>query len=98
MGRFDNFLDALAEVCNEYNAQKEQEKADKRKEFEEAPETKVYNRGTVIAAMAEQNWSSFDMDKVLEEVTNPEKAEAAVGLIQAGNYGWYDVCRVLKKL
>lgn len=98
MGRFDSILDALAEVCNEYNAQKEQEKADRRKEFEEAPETKVYNRGTVITAMAEQGWGSYDMDRVLEEVTNPEKAEAAVGLINSGNYDWYDVCRVLEKL
>ena len=99
MGRFEGFLEALNQMCEEYNKEqerKEEEKAEMRKEFES--EHKVYNRGTVITAMAEEGWDSFDMKRVLEKVDNPEKAEAAVGLIKAGRYDSFDIRRMLEAL
>lgn len=96
-----NLGDFMTEVSKYYDEQQqkgEEEKAELRKEFEDTSERKVYNRGTVITAMAERGWDSFDMDRVLEKVTNPERAEAAVGLIKTGKYDYLDVCRIIEKL
>lgn len=93
-----DFMTALNEHYDEEQKKQEEEKAELRKEFEDTSERKVYNRGTVITAMAERGWSSFDMDRVLEKVTSPERAEAAVGLIKTGKYDYFDVCRIIEKL
>ena len=96
-----NLGDFMTEVSKYYDEQQqkgEEEKAELRKEFEDTSERKVYNRGTVIAAMAEQGWDNFDMRKVLDKVTNSEKAEAAVGLIETGKYDAWDVSRIIESL
>ena len=95
----NGFFETLVEVCEAYNKESEKEKERKknlRKEFEK--ETKDYNRGTVISAMAAQGWDSWDMNRVLEAVTNHEKAEAAVGLINSEKYDSWDICRILDKI
>lgn len=93
-----DFMTALNEHYDEEQKRQEEEKAGLRKEFEDTSDRKVYNRGTVITAMAERGWCSFDMDRVLEKVTSTERAEAAVGLIKTGKYDYFDVCRIIEKL
>ena len=94
--KFETFLVALAEVCDNYEKEHEEEKAEKRAAFE--TEDKVYNRGSVMAAMAEKGWDSYDMRTVLNEVSTPEQAEAAVGLVRSGKYDAYDIRRLLQTL
>ena len=83
-------LDANKQINNEEKA-----------EFEKAAEsfskakTKC-TKGTVVDAMADRGWSRFDMRRVLEEVTDSERAEAAVGLIRSGKYDAYDIRRILE--
>ena len=91
-----SFLDMLFEVCDEYNNSKEVEKARLKDEFKDA--MRDYNRGSVIAAMAERGWDSYAMNRVLEHVTDSERAEAAVGLIKSGKYDSYDIRRILYRL
>ena len=91
-----NFWKVIGEICDSYEELNEEKKEELRRQFES--EKKEYNRGTVIAAMSEQDWSWFDMDQVLKEVTTPERAEAAVGLIKTGNYGWFDIVNILRRL
>ena len=79
-----------------FECKREAEEANK-KAKEKMEEKKVYNRGTVVAAMAKKGFGSWDMDRVLEKVKNPEQAEAAVGLIEAGYDSW-DTCRVLEHM
>ena len=101
MSRFGNFWTALAEAYESYEEdmkKREEEKAELRKEFEDTSDRKTYTRGTVITAMAEQEWSSWDMERVLEKITTPERAEAAVGLIRTGNYDYWGVCRIIENL
>jgi len=93
-----DFMTALNEHYDEEQKRQEEEKAELRKEFEDTSERKVYNRGTVITAMAEQGWDDYDMRRVLDKVTNSERAEAAVGLIKTGKYDAWDVGRIIEKL
>ena len=93
-----DFMTALSEHYDEEQKRQEEERAELRKEFEDTSERKVYNRGTVIAAMAEQGWDDYDMRRVLDKVTNSERAEAAVGLIKTGSYDAWDVGRIIEKL
>ena len=93
-----DFMTAVSEHYDEQQAKNEEERAELRKEFEDTSEKKTYTRGTVIAVMAEHNWDDYDMRRVLEKVTNSEKAEAACGLIKTGRYDYYDVCRIIEKL
>lgn len=97
MAGFNSFFDALATACEAYNNSiSEEEKAERREAFE--TEDRIYNRGSVMAAMAEQGWDSYDMKRVLKEVSTPEQAEAAVGLVRSGNYDAYDIARLLETL
>lgn len=93
-----DFMTAVSEHYDEEQKKQEEEKAELRKEFEDTSERKVYNRGTVITAMAKRGWDSYDMNRVLSKVSNSEKAEAAVGLIETGKYDAWDVCRIIEKL
>lgn len=96
-----NLGDFMTEVSKYYDEQQqkgEEEKAELRKEFKDTSEKKTYTRGTVIAAMAKLGWDDYDMRKVLDKVTNSEKAEAAVGLIETGKYDAWDVCRIIERL
>lgn len=91
--------DAQKKLEEERREKEQKRKEELRKAFE--TEEKTYNRGSVIAAMANsklRRFDSFDMDRVLSCVTNSEKAEAAVGLIESGMYDSFDIARVLKKL
>ena len=47
-----DFMTAVSEHYDEEQKKQEEEKAELRKEFEDTSERKVYNRGTVITAMA----------------------------------------------
>lgn len=82
-------LDANKQINNE-------EKAEFEKAAESFSKRKKYTKGTVVDAMAERGWSRFDMRRVLEEVTDSERAEAAVGLIRSGKYDAYDIRRILE--
>ena len=93
-----DFMTEISKNYEEQQKKQEEEKAELRKEFEDTSERKVYNRGTVIAAMAKLGWDSYDMKKVLNAVSNSEKAEAAVGLIETGKYDAWDVCRIIGNL
>lgn len=95
---FGDFIMEVGTACEEKQKKEEEERAEVRKEFEDTSEKKTYTRGTVIAVMAEHNWDDYDMRRVLEKVTNSEKAEAAVGLIETGNYDYYEVCRIIERL
>lgn len=95
---FNGFFEALAEACKEYNERQEEERARRRGEFEDNSERKVFNRGTVISAMAKRGWASYKMDRVLNAVSNSEQAEAAVGLIETGKYDCYEIAHIIKKL
>lgn len=95
----DAIFSTIENVCdaiNEEEKRKEETKKKLREEFE--TEEKHYNRGTVIAAMAKRGFDSWDMDRVLEGVTNSEKAEAAVGLVESGRYDSWDIARILDQL
>ena len=94
---WESFIDGLAKACEMYNDSiTEEEKAERRTAFED--EHKAYNRGSVMAAMAEQQWDSYDMKRVLKAVSTPEHAEAAVGLVKSGAYDAYDIARLLEAL
>ena len=98
-GVFKSLLEAISDACeaiNEAEKRKEELKRKLRDEFE--TEEKRFNRGTVISVMADQNWRSWDMDKVLEKVSNPEQAEAAIGLIKSKKYEGWEIARILDKL
>ena len=91
-----NFLEVLAAVCAAPEGIDEETKEELRKEFEEERKSK-YNRGTVIAAMAESGrFDSWDMNRVTEACKTPEHAEAAVGLIRTGRYDSFDIRRILE--
>lgn len=92
-------FDAFYDMCEAYNEEKKKQEAEKealRENFE--TEEKKYNRGTVISAMAEHGYDSFDMNRILEKVTNSERAEAAVGLIRSKKYDAWDIGRILEKI
>lgn len=93
-----DFMTAVSEHYDEEQKKQEEEKAELRKEFEDTSEKKTYTRGTVITAMAKRGWDNYDMKRVLNKVTNSEKAEAAAGLIETGRYDAWDVSRIIESL
>ena len=93
-----DFMTAVSEHYDEERKKQEEEKAELRKEYEDTSEKKTYTRGTVITAMAKLGWDDYDMRRVLNKVTNSEKAEAAVGLIETGRYDAWDVSRIIESL
>lgn len=94
--KWETLWNALVEVCEEYNKMKE--KVDEKESFNyDIPET-TYDKGSVVAAMAEKGWKSYEMDWVLDAVTNPAQAKAAVGLVKSGKYKWHDITRILENL
>lgn len=98
---WDEFWDIIItgiEAGNETIRKQEEEKSELRKEFKMGDNQRIYTRGTVITAMADQGWDRFDMNRVLDEVTNPERAEAAVDLIRTGNYDAFDVKKIIENL
>ena len=94
---FWDVISELADACEKANEEREKEKAQRREEFEEQTNPKVYNRGTVISAMAENGFDSYGMKKVLKVVQTSEQAEAAVGLINAG-YDWYAISEIVESI
>lgn len=92
-----SLIEVIAALCSS-NGIDEEKKEELRKEFEAEMKEK-YNRGTVITAMAEKGWTSYEMGRVLEEIENCEQAEAAVGLIKSGNnYTSYDIARIIRSI
>ena len=101
---FEAFFNALGDVCDEMERERKEreereakEKAKLDEEFAAVSKENSFTRGTVVATMAESGWSSYDMRWVLDKVTTPERAEAAVGLVKAG-YDWFHVCNILDEI
>ena len=96
---WNNLLEALLDVCEEYNRMKEKanEKSIEKEFFSDIFAEPVIDKSSVVNAMAEHGWSSFDMKMVLRYVSTPEQAKMAIELINRG-YGWSDVRDIVRSI
>ena len=97
--KWNKFFDALFEVCEEYNNMKAKadEKVVEKEFFSDIFAEPVVDKSNVVNAMAEHEWSSFDMKMVLRYVSTPEQARTAIELVNRG-YGWNDVRDILRSI
>ena len=104
--KWNNFFNALIEVCEEYNRIKEKaeekkaEKADEieqREFFSDIFAEPVCDKSAVVDAMAARGWSSWDMKQVLRYCSTTEQCKTAIELINR-DYDWFNVKDIVRSM
>ena len=97
--KWNNFFNALIDVCEEYNKMKE--KADAKKMeveyFSDIFAEPVYDKSAVVETMAKFGWSRFDMKMLVKSVNTPEQAKVAMELIKRG-YSSFDIRDIIASM
>ena len=96
--KWNNFFEALVDICEEYNKMKK--RADNRMEtefFSDIFAEPVLDKSNVVDAMIAKGWSSFDMKSLLRDINTPEQAKTAIKLINSG-YSCFNIKTVVSDM